>query len=76
MGMVIGAAVGATLVRLLRATGHDVVSEYYINDTGPADETPGVSVLAGIWSCGQTASFPEDGYQGDYIRAVCRTCEG
>lgn len=29
-----GAAVGQALVRLLRATGHDVVSEYYINDAG------------------------------------------
>lgn len=66
-----GAAVGQALVRLLRATGHEVVSEYYINDAGRQMKLLGVSVLARyLESCGQTVSFPEDGYQGDYIRAV------
>lgn len=66
-----GAAVGQALVRLLRATGHDVVSEYYINDAGRQMKLLGVSVLARyLESCGQKASFPEDGYQGEYIRAV------
>ncbi len=66
-----GAAVGQALVRLLRATGHDVVSEYYINDAGRQMKLLGVSVLARyLESCGQTVSFPEDGYQGEYIRAV------
>lgn len=66
-----GAAVGQALVRLLRATGHDVVSEYYINDAGRQMKLLGVSVLARYReSCGQTVSFPEDGYQGEYIRAV------
>ena len=66
-----GAAVGQALVRLLRATGHDVVSEYYINDAGRQMKLLGVSVLARyLESCGQTVAFPEDGYQGEYIRAV------
>ncbi|MCS6298283.1 MAG: arginine--tRNA ligase [Nitrospira sp.] len=66
-----GAAVGQALVRLLRATGHDVVSEYYINDAGRQMKLLGVSVLARyLESCGQAVPFPEDGYQGDYIRAV------
>ena len=66
-----GAAVGQALVRLLRATGHDVVSEYYINDAGRQMKLLGVSVLARyLESCGQTVPFPEDGYQGDYIREV------
>ncbi len=66
-----GAAVGQALVRLLRATGHDVVSEYYINDAGRQMKLLGVSVLARyLESCGQTVPFPEDGYQGEYIRAV------
>ena len=61
-----GAAVGQALVRLLRATGHDVVSEYYINDAGRQMKLLGVSVLARyLESCGQTVPFPEDGYQGD-----------
>ncbi len=66
-----GAAVGQALVRLLRATGHDVVSEYYINDAGRQMKLLGVSVLARYReSCGQTVSFPDDGYQGEYIREV------
>jgi arginyl-tRNA synthetase len=66
-----GAAVGQALVRLLRATGHEVVSEYYINDAGRQMKLLGMSVLARyLEACGQTVSFPEDGYHGDYIRAV------
>ena len=66
-----GAAVGQALVRLLRATGHDVVSEYYINDAGRQMKLLGLSVLARYReACGQTVSFPEDGYHGVYIRTV------
>jgi arginyl-tRNA synthetase len=66
-----GAAVGQALVRLLKATGHEVVSEYYINDSGRQMKLLGVSVLARyVESCGKSAPFPEDGYQGEYIRAV------
>ena len=66
-----GAAVGQALVRLLRATGHEVVSEYYINDAGRQMKLLGVSVLTRyLEACGQTVPFPEDGYQGEYIRAV------
>ncbi len=64
-----GAAVGQALVRLLRATGHDVVSEYYINDAGRQMKMLGVSVLARYMELiGKTVPFPEDGYQGEYIR--------
>ncbi len=66
-----GAAVGQALVRLLTATGHEVVSEYYINDAGRQMKLLGVSVLARyLESCGKSVTFPEDGYHGDYIRAV------
>jgi arginyl-tRNA synthetase len=66
-----GAAVGQALVRLLKATGHEVVSEYYVNDAGRQMKLLGVSVLARyVESCGKSAPFPEDGYQGEYIRAV------
>lgn len=66
-----GAAVGQALVRLLCATGHDVVSEYYINDAGRQMKLLGLSVLARYReACGQTVSFPEDGYHGGYIRTV------
>ena len=66
-----GAAVGQAIVRLLQATGHEAVSEYYINDAGRQMKLLGLSVFARyLESYGKTAPFPEDGYQGDYIRAV------
>ena len=66
-----GAAVGQAIVRLLQATGHEVVSEYYINDAGRQMKLLGLSVFARyLEGCGKTTLFPEDGYQGDYIRAV------
>jgi arginyl-tRNA synthetase len=66
-----GAAVGQALVRLLKATGHEVVSEYYINDAGRQMKLLGASVLARyLESCGRTVTFPEDGYQGEYIGTV------
>lgn len=66
-----GAAVGQAIVNLLRATGHDVVSEYYINDAGRQMKLLGASVYARYGElCGRAMTFPEDGYQGDYIRAV------
>ncbi len=66
-----GAAVGQAIVRLLQATGHEAVSEYYINDAGRQMKLLGLSVFARyLESYGKTPPFPEDGYQGDYIRAV------
>ncbi|MCE3222057.1 MAG: argS [Nitrospira sp.] len=66
-----GAAVGQALVRLLKASGHEVVSEFYINDAGRQMNLLGVSVLARyLESCGKSMPFPEEGYQGEYIRSV------
>jgi arginyl-tRNA synthetase len=66
-----GAAVGQALVRLLKATGHEVVSEYYINDAGRQMKLLGVSVLARyLEAYGKSVPFPDDGYQGEYIRAI------
>jgi arginyl-tRNA synthetase len=66
-----GAAVGQALVRLLKATGHEVLSEYYINDAGRQMKLLGESVLARyLESCGRPVPFPEEGYHGDYIRGV------
>ncbi|MFO0733640.1 MAG: arginine--tRNA ligase [Nitrospiraceae bacterium] len=66
-----GAAVGQALVRLLRATGHDVASEYYINDAGRQMKMLGLSVFARYMElAGTPVPFPEDGYQGEYIREL------
>lgn len=63
-----GAAVGSTLVNLLRAAGYEVQSEFYINDAGNQIDNLAASVNARYLELlGQTAAFPEDGYHGHDI---------
>ena len=68
------AAVGDALCRILKATGHEVYPEYYLNDAGRQ-----MSLLArSVWArynelLGIAVPFPEDGYKGDYIREIART---
>ena len=57
------AALGDSLVRVLRAAGASVTSEFYINDQGVQMDKFGLSVIAAA----QGSDPPEDGYQGDYI---------
>jgi arginyl-tRNA synthetase len=62
------AAVGDALARLLRATGHDVGTEYYFNDAGSQVEHFGASVLAAA----KGEPTPPDGYAGEYVQDVAR----
>jgi arginyl-tRNA synthetase len=75
-----GAAVGDTLANILAAAGYQVQREYYINDSGRQIRTLGMSVYRRYAAlCGRAVDFPEDGYQGDYIRdlaAQIRQTEG
>jgi arginyl-tRNA synthetase len=65
------AAVGATLVRLLRATGHDATGEFYVNDAGRQVELLGQSVAARFAdAAGLERAFPVDGYEGEYVREI------
>ena len=57
------AALGDSLVRVLRAAGATVASEFYINDEGVQMDKFGLSVIAAA----QGNPAPEDGYQGVYI---------
>ncbi|MFC3680517.1 arginine--tRNA ligase [Bacterioplanoides pacificum] len=64
-----GAAVGDCLCRLLDATGWDVTREFYYNDAGAQINNLALSVQArckGLTP--DDASWPEDGYRGDYIK--------
>ncbi|MFI5370051.1 MAG: arginine--tRNA ligase [Candidatus Eisenbacteria bacterium] len=74
------AAVGACLVRLLRATGHRVDGEYYVNDAGNQVDLLGESLAARFAErIGVERRFPEQGYQGGYLRdlaAVLPETEG
>ena len=62
------AALGDSLVRVLRAAGASVTSEFYINDAGAQMELFGASVLASVLG----NPPPEGGYQGEYIAALAQ----
>jgi arginyl-tRNA synthetase len=57
------AALGDSIGRVLKASGADVTSEYYINDAGSQMDTFGRSVLAAA----KGEPTPEGGYPGAYI---------
>ena len=63
-----GAAYGATLVNLLKARGHQVEAEYYVNDAGRQMNILAISVyLRYLETSGEDIVFPSAGYQGQYI---------
>ncbi|WP_422103405.1 arginine--tRNA ligase [Vreelandella sp.] len=63
-----GAAIGDSLCRLLEATGYDVTREFYYNDAGAQIKNLALSVQARTKGLGpDDASWPEDGYRGEYI---------
>jgi len=64
-----GAAVGDAVAAILQAAGFDVQREYYVNDAGNQVATLGRSIWIRLREQnGETIVFPEDGYQGGYIR--------
>jgi arginyl-tRNA synthetase len=64
-----GAAVGDAVANILSFCGYDVQKEYYINDSGRQIRTLGQSVFLRYKElCGQKIKFPDECYQGDYIR--------
>ena len=63
-----GAAYGETIATLLKAAGHQVECEYYVNDAGRQMDI----LLLSAWFRylelgGLTLPFPQNAYQGDYI---------
>ena len=68
-----GAAVGDAVAEVLLAAGYEVQREYYVNDAGNQVATLANSIWARIRQLqGCEVEFPEDGYQGDYIRDLAR----
>jgi arginyl-tRNA synthetase len=68
-----GAALGDVLANLLAATGHRVEREYYINDVGNQIFTLGKSLYYRLRELrGEQVEFPQDGYQGDYMKDLAR----
>jgi len=63
-----GAAYGATVADLLAAAGFEVHREYYVNDAGRQMNILAASTwLRYLESCGETITFPVNGYKGKYI---------
>ncbi len=68
-----GAALGDTLTRLLRATGFQVLTEYYINDAGRQITKLGESVYLRYRELfGEEITLEEDHYKGEYIIEIAR----
>jgi arginyl-tRNA synthetase len=78
-----GAALGDSLARILRHLGHEVVTEYYVNNMGNQMENLGASVMGrcreadpayldAAESAAVDARPPEDLYRGDYLKDVAK----
>ena len=68
-----GAAYGATLSGILKAAGHAVQREYYVNDNGRQMDILAASVwLRYLELCGENIRFPDNGYQGEYVYNIAR----
>jgi arginyl-tRNA synthetase len=62
---------GDCVARLFGAMGYETTREYYFNNAGRQTRVLGESVRARYLELlGRPATFPEDGYQGDYIREI------
>jgi len=72
------AAVGDSLVRLLRAAGYRTKAEFYVNDAGRQVELLGLSFEARLKQHfeGQEAAIPEGGYPGEYILELAKRMSG
>ena len=67
------AAYGAVVGNLLEAVGFQVHREYYVNDAGRQMDILTVSVwLRYLGLCGETVTFPANGYRGDYVIEIAR----
>ena len=69
------AAVGDTLINLLKAIGYNAVREYYVNDAGGQVERLGESIdVRYRQTLGEDGlEIPEGGYPGEYLREFAQT---
>ena len=69
-----GAIVGDTISRILEWNGYQVDREYYFNNAGRQMRKLGESVRARYLNiCNVDSSFPDDGYQGEYINEIAKS---
>jgi arginyl-tRNA synthetase len=67
------AAFGDSLANILKFIGYDVTKEFYVNDEGNQINILGKSIAFRAREIlGEAITFPEDGYQGGYIRDMAQ----
>ncbi len=67
------AALGDAIANLLEWQGAAVTREFYYNDAGAQIENLAISVRARAKEIlGEHATFPDDGYRGEYIRELAQ----
>ena len=68
------AVLGDTVSNILEWHGYDVTREYYFNDAGRQMRILGKSVETRYFQIlGNDIVFPENGYQGNYIKDIAQT---
>ena len=68
-----GAAYGASLANVLEAAGFAVEREYYVNDAGRQMDILALSTwLRYLELHGLSVPFPDNAYQGDYVKDMAR----
>ncbi|MGL5021178.1 MAG: arginine--tRNA ligase [Mycoplasmatales bacterium] len=73
LGHARGAAYGDAVSRLLKKVGHDVTSEYYINDAGSQMDKLGMSIKYFYeLLCSIDSKLPEGGYGGSEIKEMAQ----
>lgn len=66
-----GAAYGSALASLLRASGCEVQTEYYVNDAGRQMDILALSVwVRYLEASGFAATLPDNAYRGAYVRDI------
>ncbi len=66
-----GAAVGDSLIRVLRFAGYEAQAEYYINDAGRQMRLLGLSIWLRVKEqCNLPVEWPEEYYRGSYIADI------
>lgn len=73
LGHAKGAAVGDSIVRIMKAAGYDVTAEYYINDAGNQIHNLAISLYCRyLEAFGIERELPEDGYAGKDIIEIAK----
>tara|TARA_B100002052_G_C15872803_1_gene595513 strand:+ start:44 stop:1678 length:1635 start_codon:yes stop_codon:yes gene_type:complete len=67
------AILGDTIANILKWNGYEVTREYYYNNAGRQMQILAKSVEARYYQiCGKEHIFPDDGYQGEYIKNIAQ----